>query len=84
MVRGDDESSLQHVALETVGIGMNYILGLLPDFVSSASEPTAIFVWGIALVLLSSWRPHASRAGVAQQIAAPQRPTESPLVARVS
>ena len=62
---------------------MNYFLSILPDSVMTVSEPVAIFVWGVALMLLSFRKPGGNKVVISQQEAAPQQP-ESRFAVRVS
>ena len=60
---------------------MNFILTLLPDPTSSVSEPLAVLLWGIALVLLSTRRTRSSVSP--HETVAAQEPADAPLVARI-
>ena len=64
-------------------IDMNYFLSILPDAVSSPSEPIAILLWGVALVLLTFLKP-GNKVVVSQEAAPAGQSNNSPLVARVS
>ena len=62
---------------------MNAIFALLPDSAYAASEPLAIFLWGIALVLLS-FRLANKPAASHEEPGASPKPSDSPLIAKVS
>jgi hypothetical protein len=64
------------------GLQMNDIFRLFSETASSASEPLAIFLWGIALVVLSSIRfkkPESS-----QMMGEPDGRADAPLVAETT
>ena len=61
---------------------MNSILAMFPDSFSTATEPMAIMLWGIALLLLSTWRP--AKSLTTQVSPAGQQASTSPLSTNVT
>lgn len=61
---------------------MNSILAMFPESFSPATEPMAIMLWGIALLLLSTWRP--AKSSNTQASSAVQQASASPLTTTVT
>lgn len=61
---------------------MNFLLAIFPDSVLTTTEPMAVMLWGIALLLLSTWRP--AKSLTANVSPAGQQESKSPRAATVS